>query len=83
MLLLHVSMRKPANAGWLLLAPLHRLQNKEKVNNAVLFEKPQYDKMMTEVPKYKMITPVSDAVFWVSDLPMYLQHPAHAVFELL
>jgi len=33
-------------------------QNKEKVNNAVLFEKPVYDKMLAEVPKYKMITQV-------------------------
>mmetsp|Transcript_28470 Transcript_28470/g.34593 ORF Transcript_28470/g.34593 Transcript_28470/m.34593 type:complete len:108 (+) Transcript_28470:77-400(+) len=30
---------------------------KEKVNNLVLFDKQTYDKMMSEVPKYKMITP--------------------------
>merc|ERR550537_55594 len=30
---------------------------KEKVNNLVLFDKNTYDKMLTEVPKYKMITP--------------------------
>ncbi|KAK3276844.1 40S ribosomal protein S25 [Cymbomonas tetramitiformis] len=30
---------------------------KEKVNNLVLFDKATYDKMLTEVPKYKMITP--------------------------
>jgi len=35
------------------------LQNKEKVNNLVLFDKPVYDKMIAEVPKYKMITQVS------------------------
>lgn len=29
---------------------------KEKMNNAVLFEKPVYDKLMAEAPKYKMIT---------------------------
>ncbi|GAX76493.1 hypothetical protein CEUSTIGMA_g3938.t1 [Chlamydomonas eustigma] len=29
----------------------------EKVNNAVLFEKPLYEKLLVEVPKYKMITP--------------------------
>lgn len=30
---------------------------KEKVNNAVLFDKGAYDKLLAEVPKYKMITP--------------------------
>jgi small subunit ribosomal protein S25e len=30
---------------------------KEKVNNAVLFDKAVYDKMLNEVPKYKMISP--------------------------
>mmetsp|Transcript_17037 Transcript_17037/g.50858 ORF Transcript_17037/g.50858 Transcript_17037/m.50858 type:complete len:109 (-) Transcript_17037:458-784(-) len=30
---------------------------KEKVNNAVLFDKAAYDKLLAEVPKYKMITP--------------------------
>jgi len=30
---------------------------KEKVNNLVLFDQGTYDKMMAEVPKYKMITP--------------------------
>merc|ERR1712176_998343 len=30
---------------------------KEKVNNMVLFDKPTYDKLISEVPKYKMITP--------------------------
>merc|ERR1711897_47455 len=29
---------------------------KEKVNNAVLFDKATYDKLLNEVPKYKMIT---------------------------
>ena len=32
-------------------------KQKEKVNNAVLFDQASYDKMLTEVPKYKMITP--------------------------
>lgn len=41
-----------------LLAALDCLQNKEKVNNLVLFDKPVYDKMIAEVPKYKMITQV-------------------------
>ena len=30
---------------------------REKVNNAVLFEKQVYEKLLVEVPKYKMITP--------------------------
>ncbi|KIZ06965.1 40S ribosomal protein S25-3 [Monoraphidium neglectum] len=30
---------------------------KEKVNNLVLFDQPTYDKLISEVPKYKMITP--------------------------
>lgn len=30
---------------------------KEKVNNQVLFDKPTYEKLLNEVPKYKMITP--------------------------
>jgi small subunit ribosomal protein S25e len=30
---------------------------KEKVNNLVLFDQPTYDKLIAEVPKYKMITP--------------------------
>ena len=32
-------------------------KNKEKANNQVLFEQSTYDKLMSEVPKYKMITP--------------------------
>ncbi|XP_038986689.1 40S ribosomal protein S25-like [Phoenix dactylifera] len=32
-------------------------KQKEKVNNAVLFDQAGYDKMLSEVPKYKMITP--------------------------
>ncbi|MGF2470434.1 eS25 family ribosomal protein, partial [Ralstonia pseudosolanacearum] len=31
-------------------------KQKEKVNNAVLFEKAQYEKLLAEVPKYKMIS---------------------------
>ncbi|AQK51610.1 ribosomal protein S25 [Zea mays] len=30
---------------------------KEKVNNAVLFDQATYDKLLSEVPKYKQITP--------------------------
>eukprot|EP00195_Chlamydomonas_chlamydogama_P009477 CAMPEP_0202892876 /NCGR_PEP_ID=MMETSP1392-20130828/2558_1 /ASSEMBLY_ACC=CAM_ASM_000868 /TAXON_ID=225041 /ORGANISM="Chlamydomonas chlamydogama, Strain SAG 11-48b" /LENGTH=107 /DNA_ID=CAMNT_0049576999 /DNA_START=46 /DNA_END=369 /DNA_ORIENTATION=+ len=32
-------------------------KQKEKVNNAVLFDKGTYEKLLAEVPKYKMITP--------------------------
>ncbi|EMS53445.1 hypothetical protein TRIUR3_08231 [Triticum urartu] len=32
-------------------------KQKEKVNNAVLFDQATYDKLLTEVPKYKQITP--------------------------
>eukprot|EP00244_Chara_vulgaris_P002528 TRINITY_DN144_c0_g1_i1.p3 TRINITY_DN144_c0_g1~~TRINITY_DN144_c0_g1_i1.p3 ORF type:complete len:109 (-),score=33.58 TRINITY_DN144_c0_g1_i1:259-585(-) len=32
-------------------------KQKEKVNNMVLFDQATYDKLVTEVPKYKLITP--------------------------
>ena len=32
-------------------------KQKEKVNNAVLFDQDTYDKLLSEVPKYKQITP--------------------------
>ncbi|KAM0916541.1 hypothetical protein ACQ4PT_010098 [Festuca glaucescens] len=32
-------------------------KQKEKVNNAVLFDQATYDKLITEAPKYKQITP--------------------------
>ena len=32
-------------------------KQKEKVNNMVLFDKGTYDKLLTEAPKYKLITP--------------------------
>ncbi|KAI5011374.1 hypothetical protein ZWY2020_013511 [Hordeum vulgare] len=32
-------------------------KQKEKLNNAVLFDQPTYDKMLSEAPKYKLITP--------------------------
>eukprot|EP00892_Ulva_mutabilis_P009644 jgi/Ulvmu1/7051/UM033_0111.1 len=31
-------------------------KQKEKANNMVLFDQPTYDKLKSEVPKYKMIT---------------------------
>ncbi|KAE8804901.1 40S ribosomal protein S25-2 [Hordeum vulgare] len=33
-------------------------KQKEKLNNAVLFDQPTYDKMLSEAPKYKLITPL-------------------------
>ncbi|KAE8768947.1 40S ribosomal protein S25-2 [Hordeum vulgare] len=32
-------------------------KQKEKLNNAVLFDQPTYDKMLSEAPKYKLVTP--------------------------
>uniref|UniRef100_K3YLR6 40S ribosomal protein S25 n=1 Tax=Setaria italica TaxID=4555 RepID=K3YLR6_SETIT len=32
-------------------------KQKEKVNNSVLFDQATYDKLLTEAPKYKQITP--------------------------
>lgn len=32
-------------------------KQKEKVNNMVLFDKGTYDKLLSEAPKYKLITP--------------------------
>ena len=44
-------------------------KQKEKVNNMVLFDQGTYDKLLSEVPKYKLITPsiLSDrlrVMFW-------------------
>jgi small subunit ribosomal protein S25e len=39
------------------LPSLLSLARREKVNNAVLFDKGTYEKLLAEVPKYKMITP--------------------------
>ncbi|KAF8397880.1 hypothetical protein HHK36_016805 [Tetracentron sinense] len=32
-------------------------KQKEKVNNMVMFDQASYDKLLVEVPKYKLITP--------------------------
>ncbi|EXB36989.1 hypothetical protein L484_018367 [Morus notabilis] len=32
-------------------------KQKEKVNNTVLFDQATYDKLLSEVPKYKLVTP--------------------------
>ncbi|KAK6923218.1 Ribosomal protein S25 [Dillenia turbinata] len=40
-------------------------KQKEKVNNMVLFDQGTYDKLLSEVPKYKLITPIlSDRLRW-------------------
>ncbi|KAB2615092.1 40S ribosomal protein S25-like [Pyrus ussuriensis x Pyrus communis] len=43
-------------------------KQKEKVNNMVLFDQGTYDKLLSEVPKYKLITPsiLSDRLRGVS-----------------
>ena len=42
---------------WFGLQKWSKGKQKEKVNNAVLFDQASYDKMLSEVPKYKQITP--------------------------
>jgi len=34
-----------------------KCKQKEKVNNMVLFDQATYDKMLSEVPKFKLVTP--------------------------
>ncbi|CAA6660669.1 unnamed protein product [Spirodela intermedia] len=43
-------------------------KQKEKVNNSVLFDQATYDKMLTEVPKFKQITPsvLSERLRWIT-----------------
>ena len=43
--------------SYVLLQKWSKGKNKDKFNNQVLFDKPNYDKLLAEVPKYKMITP--------------------------
>jgi hypothetical protein len=43
--------------GNFLLQKWSKGKQKEKVNNAVLFDQATYDKMLSEVPKFKQITP--------------------------
>ncbi|RWW59655.1 hypothetical protein BHE74_00033390 [Ensete ventricosum] len=51
-------------------------KQKEKVNNAVLFDQANYDKMLSEVPKYKQITPsVLSERLRVKDLDLIWFHP--------
>lgn len=42
---------------WLDLQKWSKGKQKEKVNNVVLFDQATYDKLISEVPKYKLITP--------------------------
>ncbi|XP_044320299.1 40S ribosomal protein S25 isoform X4 [Triticum aestivum] len=48
------SAAKPAKAGS---GKQKQKKKKEKLNNAVLFDQPTYDKMLSEAPKYKLVTP--------------------------
>uniref|UniRef100_A0A0E0C6S9 40S ribosomal protein S25 n=1 Tax=Oryza meridionalis TaxID=40149 RepID=A0A0E0C6S9_9ORYZ len=46
--------------SWICLRGLQKWskgKQKEKVNNSVLFDQATYDKLLSEVPKYKQITP--------------------------
>lgn len=52
---------------------------RHQVNNQVLFEKASYDKLLAEVPKYKLITPsvLSDRLrvslsYWLSSLRFFI-----------
>ncbi|XP_044320298.1 40S ribosomal protein S25 isoform X3 [Triticum aestivum] len=49
------SAAKPAKAGSG--KQKQKKKQKEKLNNAVLFDQPTYDKMLSEAPKYKLVTP--------------------------
>ena len=46
-------------------------KKKEKVNNAVLFDQSTYDKLLSEAPKYKQITPsvLSESLRVISACP--------------
>ena len=54
-------------------------KQKEKVNNMVLFDQATYDKLLSEAPKYKLITPsvLSDRLRVCSFCPSLLF--SHAV----
>ena len=62
---------KPAKSGGGKLKKWSKGKQKEKVNNAVLFDQATYDKLLTEVPKYKQITPsvLSERLRVTSSLP--------------
>ncbi|XP_044320297.1 40S ribosomal protein S25 isoform X2 [Triticum aestivum] len=51
------SAAKPAKAGSGKQKQKKKGKQKEKLNNAVLFDQPTYDKMLSEAPKYKLVTP--------------------------
>ncbi|KAB5561342.1 hypothetical protein DKX38_006299 [Salix brachista] len=66
-------------------------KQKEKVNNMVLFDQATYDKLLSEAPKYKLITPSVlsdrmrlDVVFRVYDInPDYCCSSRSEVSDLL
>jgi len=45
------------NVRFLLQQKWSKGKQKEKVNNMVLFDQGTYDKLLSEAPKYKLITP--------------------------
>ncbi|CAI0437974.1 unnamed protein product, partial [Linum tenue] len=47
-------------------------KQKEKVNNMVLFDQGTYDKLLSEAPKYKLITPsiLSDRLRVIASFPV-------------
>ena len=50
-------------------------KQKEKVNNMVLFDQATYDKLLSEAPKYKLITPsvLSDRMRVIYRYALYVQ----------
>ncbi|RRT58121.1 hypothetical protein B296_00032096, partial [Ensete ventricosum] len=68
--------KKKVGGGWFGLQKWSKGKQKEKVNNAVLFDQANYDKMLSEVPKYKQITPsVLSERLRVKDLDLIWFHP--------
>ncbi len=43
--------------GFRVLQKWSKGKQKEKVNNMVLFDQATYDKLLSEVPKFKLVTP--------------------------
>ena len=57
----------------------------EKVNNAVLFDQTTYNKLLSEAPKYKQITPsvLSKRLQVISACPFFLLYmPEHRKFYI-
>nr|XP_045088197.1 40S ribosomal protein S25-4-like [Aegilops tauschii subsp. strangulata] len=52
-------------------------KQKKKWSNAVLFDQATYDKMLTEVPKYKQITPSVLSECLRGNSALFLNHLSH------